>query len=52
MERRLFLFDDTCLRNGKPEPCKGSCTDVFFDAAIKFIEASKERPFFVYVKRL
>ena len=42
-------FDDTYFRNGKPEPCKGYCTDVFFDAAIKFIEASKERPFFVYL---
>jgi len=42
-------FDDTYFRNGVPEPCKGYCTDVFFDAALKFIEASRDKPFFVYL---
>ncbi|MFW6164406.1 MAG: arylsulfatase, partial [Planctomycetota bacterium] len=42
-------FDDTYFRNGEPEKCEGYCTDVFFDAAIRFIEASRERPFFVYL---
>jgi arylsulfatase A-like enzyme len=46
-------FDDTYLRNGKPEPQKGYCTDVFFDGAKKFIKQSQEsaenRPFFCYI---
>jgi arylsulfatase A-like enzyme len=42
-------FDDTYFRNGKPERFKGYCTDVWFDEAMKFIEANKERPFFCYL---
>ena len=42
-------FDDTYLRNGKPEKFQGYCTDVWFREAIKFIEANKERPFFCYL---
>ena len=42
-------FDDTYLRNGKPEKFQGYCTDVWFQEAIKFIEANKERPFFCYL---
>jgi len=42
-------FDDTYLHNGKPQNYTGYCTDVFFDEAIKFIEANKDRPFFVYL---
>ncbi len=44
-------FDGSYWRSGTPEPVKGFCTDVFFDAAIQFIEAQKEkgRPFFVYL---
>jgi len=42
-------FDDTYWHNGVPKPYKGYCTDVFFDGAIRFIEANKDRPFFVYI---
>ncbi len=42
-------FDDTYYRNGQPEPQEGYCTDVFFDAALKFIEANRDRPFFCYL---
>jgi arylsulfatase A-like enzyme len=42
-------FDDTYYRNGKAESFKGYCTDVWFDEAMKFIEANKERPFFCYL---
>jgi arylsulfatase A-like enzyme len=40
-------FDDTYLLNGKPTKYKGYCTDVFFGAALKFIERHKEKPFLV-----
>ena len=44
-------FDDTYFRNGKPEPQKGFCTDVFFSAAQDFIakQQEAERPFFAYI---
>ena len=42
-------FDDTYWHNGVPTPFKGYCTDVFFDGALKFIEANKDKPFFAYV---
>ncbi|MDI1334552.1 MAG: arylsulfatase [Lacunisphaera sp.] len=42
-------FDDTFLHNGKPESFSGYCTDVFFNQALHFIEANKNRPFFVYL---
>ncbi|MFO0842691.1 MAG: arylsulfatase [Gemmataceae bacterium] len=42
-------FDDTYLHDGKPERQKGYCTDVFFAAAAKFIEANRDRPFFCYL---
>jgi len=42
-------FDDTYLYNGKLQKFTGYCTDVFFDNAMKFIEANKRRPFFVYL---
>ncbi len=42
-------FDDTYFRNGKPEKFKGYCTDIWFDGAMKFIEANREKPFFVYL---
>ncbi|MCP4643773.1 MAG: arylsulfatase [bacterium] len=41
--------DDTYFRNGKPVKCEGYCTDVWFDNAISYIKAHKDRPFFVYV---
>ena len=42
-------FDDTYFHNGKEEKFEGYCTDVWFDGAMKFIEANKNRPFFCYV---
>ncbi|MBL8792349.1 MAG: arylsulfatase [Planctomycetia bacterium] len=42
-------FDNTLLRNGQREKVPGYCTDVFFDAALKFIETNRDRPFFCYL---
>jgi len=42
-------FDNTLLHNGQRVKVPGYCTDVFFDSALKFIETSKERPFFCYI---
>jgi len=44
-------FDDTYFHNGKPVPCKGYCTDVWFDKAMEFVAASAKagRPFFCYL---
>ncbi len=42
-------FDDTYWHNGKPEAEKGYCTDVFFNGALNFIQANKDKPFFVYL---
>lgn len=41
--------DDVYFRNGTPTRCAGYCTDVFFDAALHFIESNAEAPFFVYL---
>jgi len=42
-------FDDTYCHNGEWKPFKGYCTDVWFDGAMRFIEANRDRPFFVYL---
>ncbi len=42
-------IDDTYFHNGEPLKCQGYCTDVFFDAALQFIEANANVPFFVYL---
>lgn len=42
-------FDDTYLRNGRPEKFSGYCTDVFFQAADDFMRARRDEPFFVYL---
>ena len=41
--------DDVYFHNGEPIRCEGYCTDVFFDAALAFIETHREAPFFVYL---
>ncbi len=41
--------DDVYFQNGEPVQCHGYCTDVFFEAALDFIEASAAAPFFVYL---
>lgn len=42
-------FGDTYWADSVPTKYEGYCTDVWFDEALKFIEASKDRPFFVYL---
>ena len=42
-------FDDTLRHNGQLKKYKGYCTDVFFNAALEFIERNKAGPFFCYL---
>ena len=42
-------FDDTYCHNGLWKPYKGFCTDVWFDAALEFVETNRDRPFFAYI---
>ncbi len=42
-------FDDTYFHNGAPVGHEGYCTDVWFEEALKFIEAHREEPFFCYL---
>lgn len=42
-------FDPVLDHNGVKAVYPGYCTDIFTDAAIDFIEANAERPFFLYV---
>lgn len=42
-------FDDTYLHNGKRKQCSGYCTDVWFEAATRFIQAAGEQPFLAYI---
>ena len=43
--------DPTLIKNGVETPMKGYCTDIYFDAAMDFIEASVEnrKSFFTYI---
>ncbi len=42
-------FDDTYFHNGFPEKKEGYCTDVWFEAALSFMEKNRDRPFFSYL---
>ncbi|MCP4339605.1 MAG: sulfatase-like hydrolase/transferase, partial [Desulfobulbaceae bacterium] len=42
-------MNDHYMRNGKWEPFKGYCADVFFDETMSFVKKNKEKPFFVYL---
>ena len=42
-------FDDTYERNGKFEKFESYCTDVWFQEALRFIEANQQQPFFLYL---
>jgi len=42
-------FDPVLLHNGKARTFKGYCTDIFTDAALRFIEQNRARPFFAYI---
>ncbi|MCP4194251.1 MAG: arylsulfatase [Planctomycetaceae bacterium] len=42
-------FDDTYWRQGRVEPFRGYCTDVWFREAEKFIQQPSDQPFFIYL---
>ncbi len=42
-------LDPVLLHNGKEFQGKGYCTDIFFEAARRFIEQNQSSPFFVYL---
>ncbi len=42
-------FSPVLMHNGKPARTEGYCTDVFFAAALRFIDEDRSRPFFVYL---
>jgi len=42
-------FDDTFKVNGRWQKFDGYCTDVWFREATRFVEGSKDRPFFLYL---
>jgi arylsulfatase A-like enzyme len=42
-------FDPILMHNGREEKTKGYCSDVYTDAALKFIEADRDQPFFTYL---
>jgi arylsulfatase A-like enzyme len=46
---KTAYFDPILKQNGKEVKTKGYCTDVFTDAALKFITAESDKPFFAYV---
>ncbi len=46
---KTAYFDPILTQNGKEVKTKGYCTDVFTDAAVKFLTAEPGQPFFAYV---
>lgn len=42
-------FNDTYFVNNEPQRFEGYCTDIWFEEAMKFMEKTKEEPFFVYL---
>ncbi len=42
-------FDPILQHNGAAERYKGYCSDIFADAAIDFVQARSDRPFFAYL---
>lgn len=42
-------FDDVYLKNGEPVATEGYCTDVWFDAALDFLDRRGEEPFLLYL---
>lgn len=42
-------MNDSYWRNGKWEKFSGFCTDIYFDETMKFIENTKDKPFFAYL---
>ncbi|MCC6142341.1 MAG: arylsulfatase, partial [Candidatus Hydrogenedentes bacterium] len=48
-EREDTYFNPVLQRNGVPLKYRGYCTDIFIDAAMDFIEAHRDAPWFAYV---
>ncbi|MBN1489767.1 MAG: arylsulfatase [Phycisphaerae bacterium] len=42
-------FDPLLYHNGREVKTEGYCTDIFTDAAIRFVEQNRDRPFFIYL---
>jgi arylsulfatase A-like enzyme len=42
-------FDPVLMHNGVEEQYEGYCTDIFFGEAIRYIEAHRQEPFFLYL---
>ena len=42
-------FDPILFHNGEQVQRRGYCTDVFFNAAMEWMEANRDRPFFAYI---
>ena len=42
-------FDPILQHNGEQKQFQGYCTDIFFDAALRFVELNRDQPFFVYI---
>jgi arylsulfatase/arylsulfatase A len=42
-------YDPVLFRDGQPVQTQGYCSDVFTDAALRFIEANASRPFYVHL---
>ncbi len=49
MKPKTAYFDPILKQNGKETKTKGYCTDLFTDAALKFITKESDKPFFAYV---
>ena len=42
-------FDPVLQLNGQPRKYEGYCTDIFFDAALEFIQENRTESFFTYI---
>jgi arylsulfatase A-like enzyme len=42
-------YDDTYIRNGKPEKFEGYCNSVWFEETLKFIRKNRNNPFFCFL---
>ncbi|HUT94349.1 MAG TPA: arylsulfatase [Thermoguttaceae bacterium] len=42
-------FDPSLLHNGERVKTRGYCSDVYTDAAIRFVAKDREKPFFIYL---
>jgi len=48
-ETGTTYFRPVLWHNGRRKVAQGYCTDLFFDAALRFIETARDEPFFVYL---